>query len=136
MDTHYQKCIFSPLTDCIDINIQVPRVADQKLRDVDQGASSGGRTKSVGFRCKYLRIRFEGTDIIHHADIPPATIIFLELFRIERRASLNEKVPFSLTGHFKVINFDLQKVDSGFVSSILTSCCFYSQCYFSLILSR
>jgi len=46
------------------------------------------------------RDRFEGTDIASNADMRPATITFTKLFRIERRASLNEKVPFSLNGHF------------------------------------
>ena len=108
----------------------------QKLRDMRPGETSANVRAWVEAARERQRIRFEGTNIASNADMRPATITFTDLFTIERRASPKEKVPFSLNGHFQVINDTLQKTGSGFDSSIGTSCCFFSRGYSSLIPSR
>ena len=103
MVTRYQKRISGPLMDRIDIHMQVPRVEFQKLCDLLPGESSAEVRARVEAARRHQRNRFEGTDIASNADMRPATITFTELFTIERRASPNEKVPFSLNGHFQTL---------------------------------
>ena len=81
--------------------MRVWQVEYQKLLDMRQGESSAQVRERVEAARERQRNRFEGTDIASNADMRPATITFTDLFTIERRASPNEKVPFSLNGHFQ-----------------------------------
>ena len=60
--------------DRIDIHMQVPRVAYQKLRDMRQGESSAEVRARVETARKRQRERFDGTNIASNADMRPAQI--------------------------------------------------------------
>jgi len=82
--------------------MQVPRVEYQKLRDMRLGESSAEIRIRVKAAREWQRKRFAGMGIASNADMRPApTITFTDLFTIERRASLNEKVPIQTEGHFQ-----------------------------------
>ena len=58
----------------IDIHMQVPRVAYQKLRDMRLGETSAEVRKRVELARERQRVRFAGTDIASNADMRPAQI--------------------------------------------------------------
>ncbi|MFN2304237.1 MAG: YifB family Mg chelatase-like AAA ATPase [Anaerolineales bacterium] len=70
----YQKRISGPLLDRIDIHMQVPRVAYQKLRDMRPGEASVIVRVRVEAARQRQRERFEGTGIASNADMHPAQI--------------------------------------------------------------
>jgi magnesium chelatase family protein len=70
----YQKRISGPLLDRIDIHMQVPRVAYQKLRDMRPGEASATVRARVEAARQRQRERFSGTAIPCNADMHPAQI--------------------------------------------------------------
>jgi magnesium chelatase family protein len=70
----YQKRISGPLLDRIDIHMQVPRVAYQKLRDMRPGEASAVVRARVEAARQRQRERFSGTAIPCNADMHPAQI--------------------------------------------------------------
>jgi magnesium chelatase family protein len=72
--TRYQKRISGPLLDRIDIHVEVPRVAYEKLTDQRLGeASETVRARVEAARDKQ-RARFAGTDLACNADMRPADV--------------------------------------------------------------
>jgi magnesium chelatase family protein len=70
----YQKRISGPLLDRIDIHIEVPRVAYDKLSDRRQGEPSAAIQQRVEAARQRQRERFAGTDITSNADMRPAEV--------------------------------------------------------------
>ncbi len=72
--TRYQKRISGPLLDRIDIHIEVPRVAYDKLTDERYGESSETVRARVEAARDRQRRRFNGTDLACNADMRPADV--------------------------------------------------------------
>jgi magnesium chelatase family protein len=72
--TRYQKRISGPLLDRIDIHVDVPRVAYEKLTDQRLGESSETVRARVEAAREKQRARFAGTDLACNADMRPADI--------------------------------------------------------------
>ncbi|MFZ6026952.1 MAG: YifB family Mg chelatase-like AAA ATPase [Chloroflexota bacterium] len=73
--TKYQKRISGPLLDRIDIHIEVPRVAYEKLSDQRQGESSEVVRQRVEAARERQRKRFDGVDgVACNADMRPADV--------------------------------------------------------------
>jgi len=71
MVTRYQKRISGPLLDRIDIHIEVPRVAYEKLSDDRMGEPSAAIRKRVEAARERQRARFRGTRLLANADMGP-----------------------------------------------------------------
>ena len=80
--TRYQKRISGPLLDRIDIHIEVPRVAYDKLRDDRLGEPSAAIQARVEAARVRQRERFKDDDILSNADMRPADV--------RRKCKLNE----------------------------------------------
>ncbi len=74
MVTRYQKRISGPLLDRIDIHVEVPRVAYEKLTDQRLGEASEAVRVRVEAAREKQRVRFAGTDIACNADMRPADV--------------------------------------------------------------
>ncbi|HWQ46293.1 MAG TPA: YifB family Mg chelatase-like AAA ATPase [Longilinea sp.] len=72
--TKYQKRISGPLLDRIDIHIQVPRVAYEKLSDDRLGEASAVVQQRVEAARERQRERFKDTPLTCNADMHPAEI--------------------------------------------------------------
>jgi magnesium chelatase family protein len=72
--TRYQKRISGPLLDRIDIHIDVPRVAYDKLRDDRLGEPSAAIQARVEAARVRQRERFKDDDILSNADMRPADV--------------------------------------------------------------
>ena len=72
--TRYQKRISGPLLDRIDIHVDVPRVAYEKLTDQRLGEASEVVRARVEAAREKQRVRFAGTDIACNADMRPADV--------------------------------------------------------------
>ncbi len=72
--TRYQKRISGPLLDRIDIHVDVPRVAYEKLTDQRLGEASETVRARVEAAREKQRARFAGTDIACNADMRPADV--------------------------------------------------------------
>ncbi len=72
--TRYQKRISGPLLDRIDIHVDVPRVAYEKLADHRLGESSEIVQGRVEVAREKQRARFAGTDLACNADMRPADV--------------------------------------------------------------
>ena len=72
--TRYQKRISGPLLDRIDIHVDVPRVAYEKLTDQRLGEASETVRARVEAAREKQRARFAGTDIASNADMRPADV--------------------------------------------------------------
>ncbi len=72
--TRYQKRISGPLLDRIDIHIEVPRVAYEKLSSDRLGEPSATIRTRVEAARQIQRERFAGTSIAANADMRPAEI--------------------------------------------------------------
>ena len=72
--TRYQKRISGPLLDRIDIHVEVPRVAYEKLTDQRLGEPSETVRVRVEAARERQRQRFGGTDIACNADMRPADV--------------------------------------------------------------
>ncbi len=74
MVTRYQKRISGPLLDRIDIHVDVPRVAYEKLTDQRLGESSEGVRARVEAAREKQRARFGASGIASNADMRPAEV--------------------------------------------------------------
>jgi len=74
MVTRYQKRISGPLLDRIDIHIEVPRVAYEKLSDDRMGEPSAAIRKRVEAARARQRARFRGARLLANADMGPAEV--------------------------------------------------------------
>ena len=72
--TRYQKRISGPLLDRIDIHVDVPRVAYEKLTDQRLGESSETVRGRVEAAREVQRARYVGTDLACNADMRPADV--------------------------------------------------------------
>jgi magnesium chelatase family protein len=72
--TRYQKRISGPLLDRIDIHIEVPRVAYEKLTDIRLGESSEKVRARVEVAREKQRLRFVNTTLACNADMRPADV--------------------------------------------------------------
>lgn len=72
--TRYQKRISGPLLDRIDIHIEVPRVAYEKLIDQRLGESSETVRARVETARERQHTRFAGTDLACNADMRPQDV--------------------------------------------------------------
>ncbi|MGQ0604250.1 MAG: YifB family Mg chelatase-like AAA ATPase [Anaerolineales bacterium] len=72
--TRYQKRISGPLLDRIDIHVDVPRVAYEKLTDQRLGESSETVRVRVEAAREVQRARYAGTDLACNADMRPADV--------------------------------------------------------------
>jgi magnesium chelatase family protein len=72
--TRYQKRISGPLLDRIDIHVEVPRVAYEKLTDQRLGESSEAVRARVEAARERQRARFLGSDLACNADMRPADV--------------------------------------------------------------
>jgi magnesium chelatase family protein len=72
--TRYQKRISGPLLDRVDIHVDVPRVAYEKLTDQRLGEPSEAVQARVEAARERQRQRFVGTDIACNADMRPADV--------------------------------------------------------------
>jgi magnesium chelatase family protein len=72
--TRYQKRISGPLLDRIDIHVDVPRVAYEKLTDQRLGESSETVRARVEAARERQRARFAGTGLACNADMRPADV--------------------------------------------------------------
>ncbi len=72
--TRYQKRISGPLLDRIDIHVDVPRVAYEKLTDQRLGESSETVRVRVEAAREKQRARFGGTDLACNADMRPTDV--------------------------------------------------------------
>jgi magnesium chelatase family protein len=72
--TRYQKRISGPLLDRIDIHVEVPRVAYEKLTEQRLGEPSEAVRVRVEAARQRQRQRFAGTDIGCNADMRPADV--------------------------------------------------------------
>jgi magnesium chelatase family protein len=72
--TRYQKRISGPLLDRIDIHVEVPRVAYEKLTDQRLGESSAAVRGRVEAARERQRTRYAGTDLACNADMRPADV--------------------------------------------------------------
>ena len=74
MVSRYQKRISGPMLDRIDIHVDVPRVAYEKLAGDGQGESSAQIRARVEAARERQRERFRGTKLICNADMGPAEV--------------------------------------------------------------
>ncbi len=74
MVTRYQKRISGPLLDRIDIHLEVPRVAYDKLTDQRLGESSEAVRGRVETARERQRARFAASDLRCNADMRPADV--------------------------------------------------------------
>jgi len=72
--TRYQKRISGPLLDRIDIHVEVPRVAYEKLTEQRLGEPSEAVRARVEAARERQRQRFAGTDIACNAHMRPADV--------------------------------------------------------------
>ena len=72
--TRYQKRISGPLLDRVDIHVDVPRVAYEKLTEQRLGEASEAVRARVEAARERQRGRFAGTDIACNADMRPADV--------------------------------------------------------------
>jgi magnesium chelatase family protein len=72
--TRYQKRISGPLLDRIDIHVEVPRVAYDKLTDHRMGETSATIQERVEKAREIQRRRFLNTDLACNADMRPADV--------------------------------------------------------------
>jgi len=72
--TRYQKRISGPLLDRVDIHVDVPRVAYEKLTEQRLGEPSEAVRARVEAAREKQRQRFAGTDIACNADMRPADV--------------------------------------------------------------
>jgi magnesium chelatase family protein len=72
--TRYQKRISGPLLDRIDIHVEVPRVAYDKLTDGRLGESSETVRSRVETAREKQRVRFLNTDLASNADMRPGDV--------------------------------------------------------------
>jgi magnesium chelatase family protein len=72
--TRYQKRISGPLLDRIDIHVEVPRVAYDKLTDGRLGESSEKVRARVETAREKQRLRFLNSDLASNADMRPADV--------------------------------------------------------------
>ena len=72
--TRYQKRISGPLLDRIDIHVDVPRVAYEKLTDQRLGEPSEAVRARVEAAREKQRARLAGTDLACNADMRPADV--------------------------------------------------------------
>ena len=72
--TRYQKRISGPLLDRIDIHVEVPRVAYDKLTDHRQGETSQAIRARVEVARERQRQRFQNTDLSCNADMRPGDV--------------------------------------------------------------
>jgi magnesium chelatase family protein len=72
--SRYQKRISGPLLDRIDIFIEVPRVAYEKLSSVDAGESSAMVRDRVEHTRQLQQRRFEGTRFASNAEMTPTEV--------------------------------------------------------------
>src|SRR5262245_51383220 len=72
--TRYQKRISGPLLDRIDIHVEVPRVAYEKLTDQHLGETSEKVRARVEAAREKQRLRFLNTDMACNADMRPADV--------------------------------------------------------------
>ncbi len=72
--TRYQKRISGPLLDRIDIHVDVPRVAYEKLTDQRLGEPSQVVRARVEAAREKQRLRFAGADLACNADMRPADV--------------------------------------------------------------
>jgi magnesium chelatase family protein len=79
--SRYQRRISGPLLDRIDIFVEVPRIAYEKLTDDRMGESSEVVQKRVEAARSIQQKRFEGTKLICNADMGPVEV--RELCQVE-----------------------------------------------------
>ncbi len=72
--TRYQKRISGPLLDRIDIHVEVPRVAYDKLREDRPGEPSAAIQERVEAAREKQLERFKDSDILSNADMRPADV--------------------------------------------------------------
>src|ERR1700682_4009397 len=72
--TRYQKRISGPLLDRIDIHVEVPRVAYDKLTDGRLGETSQTVQARVETAREKQRVRFLNTDLACNADMRPGDV--------------------------------------------------------------
>jgi magnesium chelatase family protein len=72
--TRYQKRISGPLLDRIDIHVEVPRVAYDKLTDSRLGETSESVRARVETAREKQRLRFVSTGLACNADMRPADV--------------------------------------------------------------
>ena len=72
--TRYQKRISGPLLDRIDIHVEVPRVAYEKLTDERMGETSATIRARVEAARETQRGRFHGNGLACNADMRPADV--------------------------------------------------------------
>jgi len=82
--TRYHRRISGPLLDRIDIFVEVPRVAYEKLADDRLGESSEKVQARVEISRQMQRERFKGTKLLSNADMTPAEV--RELCSVELQA--------------------------------------------------
>ncbi|MGE5618441.1 MAG: YifB family Mg chelatase-like AAA ATPase [Sphingomonadaceae bacterium] len=70
----YQKRISGPMLDRIDIHVEVPRIAYEKLADDGQGEDSAQIRSRVEAAREIQRARFRGTNLTCNADMGPADV--------------------------------------------------------------
>ncbi|TAK30808.1 MAG: ATP-binding protein [Chloroflexota bacterium] len=74
MISRYQKRLSGPLLDRIDIHLEVPRVAYEKLTDDRLGEPSSAVRARVEAARAVQRRRFEGTRLVCNAEMAPAEV--------------------------------------------------------------
>ena len=74
MVTRYQKRISGPLLDRIDIHVEVPRVAYEKLTDQRLGEASQAVQARVEAARERQRARLAGSDLACNAEMRPADV--------------------------------------------------------------
>jgi magnesium chelatase family protein len=72
--TRYQKRISGPLLDRIDIHVEVPKVAYEKLTEQRLGETSQTIRARVEIARERQRQRFQGTDLSCNADMRPGDV--------------------------------------------------------------
>jgi magnesium chelatase family protein len=72
--TRYQKRISGPLLDRIDIHVEVPKVAYEKLTEQRLGETSQTIRARVEIARERQRQRFKGTDLSCNADMRPGDV--------------------------------------------------------------
>ena len=72
--TRYQKRISGPLLDRIDIHVEVPKVAYEKLTDQRLGEASETIQARVEKARDVQRVRFAGTGLACNADMRPGDV--------------------------------------------------------------
>ena len=74
MIQRYRKRISGPLLDRIDIHMEVPRVAYDKLANATRGESSNAIRARIGAARERQQQRLAGTSLVCNADMGPAQI--------------------------------------------------------------